>query len=102
MATVRRGQRPGSVALPDRLRKFQPVVVTWEDARSVYDHSDSDEIAEEFEAKPCIRRSIGFAIGYSRTRIVLAMEDDRGASLPTDCQTITTIPRGMIVDITRL
>lgn len=83
-----------------KLKKWTPVIVTWRDAVTVREEMHSDDLQD---AEPVIRRSIGFLLKANKRDVVICMEDDRlkddGHS---DCQTVTGIPKGMVVAIRAL
>lgn len=79
------------------MRKWEPCVVTWRDAVTVSSSSSCDNF------EPVTRRSIGFFIRRNAESITIAGEDDRKASLGgSDCDSVTTIPSGMIVAVDAL
>lgn len=83
-----------------RMKRWTPVVVTWRDAVTVREEMHSDDLED---AKPVIRRSIGFLLKMNRSEVVICMEDDRAKDdSHSDCQTVTGIPRGMVVAVTPL
>lgn len=83
-----------------RLKKWTPIVVTWVDAVTVREEMHSDQLDD---AKPILRRSIGFLLQQNRQEVVICMEDDRLKNDGTnDCQTVTGIPRGMVRAVTPL
>lgn len=76
--------------------KWTPLFVTWLDAHSNYENASSVDFVREYNKS--IRRSIGWLIHEDKERIVIAMDDDRGCPNDvTDCQTVTTIPRQMLI-----
>lgn len=86
------------------MAQWEPVIVTWHDA-----YLSTKNTAKEFtkhKIEPCVRRTIGFMIHDDNDNIVVAGEDDRGAldALDTiqDCDTVTVIPRGMVVRVVEL
>jgi len=93
-----RGKRTIRRAKIPKLKKWTPIIVTWADAATEYGPANSDN---DF---PCpIRRSIGHFIRRDGEKVTIAMEDDRGANLgESDCQTVTSIPEGMIRSVTIL
>lgn len=72
-------------------RKWSVVRVKWIDATSFYDASDSSE-----NHPLATRYTVGHLIRWNAKQITLAMEDDRKTALGTDCQTVTSIPLGMV------
>jgi hypothetical protein len=87
--TVRRP--PKKPRIP-KLKKWTLVLVTWLDAVSFEDpqHSDDDDFS-------CpTRNSVGHFIRRTQEAITLAMEDDRGLDSTSDCDSVTSIPVGMI------
>lgn len=81
------------------MEPFSPVFVIWLDAQTDYGAAKSSDYATW---KRYIRRTIGWLIHRDQERIVVAMEDDRLSGVDTDCQTITTIPAAMIMDVVEL
>ena len=80
-----------------KLKKWTPVVITWRDAITVRDEMHSENLED---AEPVIRRSIGFLLKSNKHDVVICMEDDRAKDdAHSDCQTVTGIPRGMVVAI---
>ena len=76
-----------------RLKRWEPIVITWTDATTLYEPAQSDR--DDFS--PSIRKTIGFFIKRDSTSITVAMEDDRTADFgDADCQTVTTIPKQMV------
>ena len=81
-----------------RLKKWAFVLVTWADAVSYRDEAHSDD------AFPiAVRKSVGHFIKRTPEAISIAMEDDREHDGDVhDCQTVTSIPLGMIRKVTIL
>lgn len=74
--------------------------MTWEDAVTVRDEMDSEDLSD---ASPCVRISIGFLLKMTRSEVIICMEDDRARLDPeSDCQTVTGLPRKMIRKIVEL
>jgi hypothetical protein len=89
-----------------RLRPFDCVVVTWEDACSDAIESFSSPADALASYKPVIRKTIGFWIGWAekdgRVCAMLAIDDDRRNSLGEGRRSLSgpsQIPKGMIVEI---
>ena len=83
-----------------RLRKFDPVIVTWEDAHSDYEDHNADKYVANY--KPMIRKTIGFLLAKTATHVFVAMDNDSESMHATDgkdVQTITTIPLRMVESI---
>lgn len=81
-----------------RLKKWAYVVVEWIDAVTYREESHSDD---DFDVAR--RRSIGHFVKRTKEALSVAMEDDRLHKDPDhDCQTVTTIPLGMIKEVTVL
>lgn len=83
-----------------RIEKWTPVSVTWLDAWTDYTEGTSKDFEREY--KRAIRKTIGWLIFNDKERIVVAMEDDRLHGDGTDCQTVTTLPISMIIQIDEL
>lgn len=82
-----------------RIKKWAPIVIEWDDAATVYEQKHSEELGD-LSAR---RRSIGFLLRLNRREIVMCMEDDRSMDDPeNDCQTVTRIPRKMILRVVPL
>lgn len=77
------------------MKKWTPVVVTWVDA--VTEHEPADSVKDDFPL--AVRKSIGFFLRRTSDGITICMEDDREAGTAGDCQTITTIPKGMLKNV---
>jgi hypothetical protein len=96
-------RQPKSVAV-EKLAKWDPVRVMWEDA--LHDHGTHNATKFIAEYKATIRQSIGWFLGTSEghKQIFVAMSaDNHGKGLDDeDCQTIDVIPIDMVIHITRL
>lgn len=79
--------------------KFAAICVTWLDAHSEYDNCNSNDVAKAY--RKAIRRTIGWLVYQDKERVVVAMDDDRGVGGSDDIQTVTTIPIGMVIDLTQ-
>lgn len=63
----------------------------------MHDAHDSED-TDLFE--PAIRYTVGHLLYWNKSKgITVAMEDDREADADGDCQTITTIGSGMILQV---
>lgn len=82
------------------MKKWQPCIITWKDAVTYHDPGNST--TDEFPVVE--RRSCGFFLKKNATGdVTICMEDDRkSADGESDCQTVTTILSGMVVEITEL
>jgi hypothetical protein len=88
---------PGKKPRIPRLKKWTPIIVTWIDAVSLEGPQHSDTSFE------CVtRHSIGHFLKRSAEIITIAMEDDRSVDEASDCDSVTSIPLGMIRKITVL
>lgn len=81
------------------MKKWTPVIVTWRDAVTYHDPAKS---TDDFPAAE--RCSSGFFLKRNAAGdITICMEDDRKSKNDaSDCQTITTILSGMILEIVEL
>lgn len=79
-------------------RKWAIVRCQWDDAVTVYESVNSNDVAEFHTVS---RFTAGHFIEINRTRgISIAMEDDRKCRFKSgDCQTVTTIPFHMIANV---
>lgn len=82
------------------LAKWSPVAITWLDAHSDYESARSGDYSERW--KKSVRRTIGWLIHQDRERVVVAMDDDRKCGGDDDCQTVTTVPRAMVLELVAL
>lgn len=90
----RNGKRP---RIP-RMKKWTIVLVEWLDAVKELEMTDS-----EADFKCVIRRSVGHFLKKNGEIITIAMEDDRDAKDEgSDCDNITSIPLGMVKQVTVL
>lgn len=80
--------------LPDKLKKWQHVSVTWEDAYINNGPQDSTK----WKHQPCIRVTSGYVIRYTPDYLAFAVTDERRAQLDedTDCENINVVPRAYI------
>lgn len=79
------------------MRKWDPCIIVWRDAVTVYSPSNSKSDFSLAE-----RRTIGFLIRRTPDSVTIAMEDDRSSHDDDDCQTVTSIPTGMIIAVVPL
>lgn len=95
---VKRGKRTLRRSKIPRLKKWTFVLVAWVDALTEPGQQNSED---DF---PCpLRHSIGHFIKHQHGAFTIAMEDDRTANLGlSDCQTVTSLPVGMIRSVTVL
>lgn len=92
-SAAKRGRR--TIRLPRK--KWTYVLITWHDAITDHDPADSND---DFDLP--VRKTIAHFLKRTKEAAVVCMEDDRGAKLEGDCQTVTSIPLGMICDVTVL
>ena len=79
------------------IKKWTPIILTWRDAVTVREEMHSEHLED---ATPIIRRSIGFLLKMNKNEVVICMEDDRAKDDGhDDCQTVTGLPRGMVIAI---
>ena len=81
-------------------KPFDPVIIVWQDAEKD-SNEQYDSIAAALAAyNPCIRRSVGFWVGWGskdgNEAAMIATDDDRTSDFPTACGGISWIPKGMI------
>lgn len=83
-----------------RIKKWTPVLVKWADAVT---HSDPQDSTDPALVEPAVRYSVGHLLAWDRRKgITIAMEDDHEAGTEGDCQTVTHIVQGMILQVTVL
>lgn len=96
--TLGKSRKRKRVRIP-RLQKWTPVIVTWIDAVTFEEQRDSNK--HDFSCP--VRKSIGFFIKRTVTEFTIAMEDDREGEIEgADCQTVTSIPFGMLKEVVKL
>ena len=86
--------------LPDKLKKWSVVEVTWEDV--VADSGMAHSHSPDARLKPAIRKTLGYVIGYSRVKrkvVFIAGTDDRRAGLEGDCSDVNRIPLPYVISI---
>lgn len=85
-----------SARIPARLKRWQPVLVIWEDAFGTTGPEHADKFVAEY--KPAIRRTIGYVFAIQPERIFIAGTDDRDGAPSTEgnIADINVIVRGMI------
>jgi hypothetical protein len=92
--TTRRKAKRGRIP---RLKRWTAIMVSWLDAVTENGPQNSDS---EFQCPT--RHSIGHFIKRNGESITIAMEDDRGVDESSDCDTVTSIPLGMVRKVTVL
>jgi hypothetical protein len=82
------------------MKKWDIVTVEWEDAYSTSaDPKKSLEFVRDY--KPCIRLNVGFFLHKDKDRIFICGIKDVEANADGDCEDLTVIPMGMVLDIQR-
>lgn len=91
--------------MPIAWEPFEPVCVTWEDAKT--DASvQCTNLQDAFDSYcPTIRKTHGIYVGYAendgRKCLLIATDDDRSEHEIEACGGISYIPAGMVIKITR-
>lgn len=81
-------------------KMWDGVTVSWIDAVTRHGPNNAKQYAKEF--KPVLRHSIGYYIGKSGGYIHISATDDRPSREYDNADYITSIPMGMVVEVTVL
>lgn len=81
-------------------KKFDAVIVLWEDAMTQHGPCNSKHYVREYE--PVMRKSIGFLIAKNDRHVHITATDDRMSHMLDDSDDVTTIPIGMVHSVTLL
>ena len=78
---------------------FTKVVVLWSDAFAVgaAQYESPRELVESY--KPCLRKTVGFWMGFTQEVVAIATEDDRSPDTPHAAGGPHYIPFGMVKDV---
>jgi hypothetical protein len=82
------------------LKKWDVIAVLWEDAMTQHGPCNAQNYVKEYE--PVLRRSVGYLIAKNDRHIHVTATDDRLSEMSDDADEMTTIPMGMVRQVTLL
>lgn len=81
----------------NKSKRWVPCIVVWEDAVTCHGPFNAREYVEGYE--PVIRKSIGFLLEENSRYVHITATDDRTSKEYCNADEMTTIPRGMVIEV---
>jgi hypothetical protein len=87
-------------SMSSELKMWDVVVVSWVDAVTQHGAYNAKDYVKGY--RPVLRRSIGYFIGKSCGHIHMSATDDRSSREYDNADEVTSIPYGMVTEVTLL